>query len=657
MTLNDPEAENKLLVAVQNSSAQLLVFVVTVEMPDPRHDPQLMSDSRISLENVRACIPYRSPKDSDVANDESMLFDASSHYLSHLEIIPTSDIEKALQLPPTIAAFYTPVINPMGLVNDGQLGMTTVRRWHVISAERKLHPNFDSIQLKASNITFGRRTDLQRLEDVHINQIITTVQKIDGGEHLALGNADGLLALYDPSSLHPLYMANDSAEVTSMAQSGFVFPSYARGLYLSVSPNACVAATLGNDGRPQLTHVEHPSGLAYHTTDPTVIETAIATIILSFARSFYSAVSWNDILLLVTEHLDPMHYPRLIQSTLRDLLSDQDFIPGPETASISKPILARVLSLLASLGHESTATQRGHASMLSWLSLNIRSCALTFMRILSSVNQNGGIEWKDPEVCEIVCNNIRWTLDLCKFIVDDLFEMADESNLPPASGKGSHQAAHSHKITTLLLISIWPRSFLKMIARIHRGFVRVTQDPKSKLSPEAAPVLSCMAELIDSSSLKMEPLEALLSGVEKVVQQFYYVSGMSDREKADSERFILSHGEIPEVLQDVMPRILQDVLPRARMMMDRLSLYMEDYSWLGIREDRRTRSFKNEFVVDVHRKKVMSRKGLERVRKCVRCGSVSADLVRMRHWPQYLQSQIMRCVCEDVFAIVGPEDM
>ncbi len=635
------------------------MYVVTIDMPDPRQDPQMVSGPKISSRNVRASISYRSPTDQNSSNDESLLFDASSHFLSHLQVVPTSDIEKALQLPPTIVAFYTPVINPMGMVNDGQLGITTVRRWHVVSSECKLHPNFDSMQSKASKSTLSRRTDLQRLEDVHINQIITTVQKLDGGEHLALAGADGSLALYDPNSLAPLYMANDCAEVTSLAQTGFVFPSYSRGLKLSVSPNACVAASFSDGGKIQLTHVEHPSGLAYNSSDPAIIEAAIAAIILSFARSFYSQVSWNDIMLLVNQHLDPMLFPELMQSTFKDLFNDRDFILGPElTNNTSKPIVARVLSLLASLGHDLSKDQRSHASMLSWLCLNIRSCASNFMRIFSSITQNGGVEWKDPEVCEIACNNIRWTLDLCKLIVDDLFEMADQNtNSAPAPEKESQPAADSQATTKLLLVSIWPRSYLKMIARILRGFVRATQDPKTTLSPEAAPAFSRMAELIEASPLKMEPLEQLLSGVDKMVQQFYQVSGMSGRDKADTERFILSHGQIPEILQDVVPRILQNVLPMTRAKIDRLSLYMEDYSWLGIRGDRKTKGFKRDFVVDVHRKRIMRRKGLGRVRKCVRCGSISADLVRMRHWPQYLQTQVVRCVCEDVFAVVGSEDL
>lgn len=633
------------------------MYVATIDLPDPRQDPQMNAGPKISIENVRASVPYRTPKDSDAQNNDSMLFDASSQFLSHLEIVPTSDIEKAQQLPPTVMAFYTPVITPTGMANDGQLGMTTVRRWHVVSAEHKLHPSFVSMQSKTNSTTLSRRTDLQRIEDVHINQIITTVQKVDGGEHLALGSADGPPALYDPNSLAPLYMANASAEVISMAQTGFVFPPYSRGLNLAVSPNACIVASLSNDGKMQVTHVEHPSGLTYDSTDPTTVEAAIAAIILSSARSFYSQVSLNDIMLLVTQYLDPIHYPQLIQSMFKDLFGDKDFIPGPELGNTKKPIVARVLSLVASLGHNPSTDQRRQASMLSWLSLNVRSCALTFMGILQSVSQNGGVEWKDPEVCELACNNIRWTLDLCKFIVDDLFEMADDRIVPGASETESHQPADSQNITKLLLVSIWPRSFLKMIARILRGIVRVTQDPKATPpAPEAEPAFSRMAELIESSPLKMESLEQLLSGVDKMVHQFYQVRGMTDHDKAETERFLLSHGQIPEVLQDVVPRILQDVLPKTRAKMDRLSLYMEDYSWLGIREDGKTKVFKRDFVVDVHRKRVLRRKGLNRFRKCVRCGSVSADLVRMRHWPQFLQTQVLRCVCEEFFAVIGLED-
>jgi mediator of RNA polymerase II transcription subunit 16, fungi type len=646
------------LIAVQNSDRQLLVYLSTIDLPDLKQDPQMSSSPRISIENIRASVPYRIPKDSSDRNDEAMLFDASSHVMSHLKIVPTSDIEKGLQLPPTILAFFTPVITPMGVANDGQLGMSTVRRWHVLSAERKLHAKFESMPSKPNSSTLGRKIDLHRLEDVHLDQLVTTVQKVDGGAHLALGGADGSLALYDPNSLTPLYMANDSTEVTNLAQIGFVFPSYSRGLSLAVSPNACVAASLANDGKTQLTHVEYPSGLTYDPADSTIVEAAIAAIILSFARSSYSQVSLNDIMLLVTQQLDRIHYPQLIQSTFKYLFYDKDFISGLEPSNASKPMIARVLSLGASLGHNPAPEQRSQASMLSWLSLNIRYSALAFLRILQSVNQNGGVEWKDPEVCEIACNNIRWTVDLCKFLVDDLFEMADHNNNgpPPSPEKASHGSTTDddpHIITKLMLVSIWPRSFLKMIARILRGIVRASQDPKTPLSPDALPAFSRMAALIEASPLKMESLEQLLSGVEKMTNQFYHIAGMSDRDKADAERFMLAHGQIPDVLLEVVPRILQDVLPMTRGRMDRLALYMEDYSWLGIREDARTKAFRRDFVVDVHRKRVLRRKGLDRFRRCVRCGSVSADLVSMRHWPQYLQTQILRCICEDVFAVVG----
>lgn len=631
------------------------MYVASIDMPDPRQDPQTVAGPKITVENIRASAPYRFPKDSNVHSDESILFDASSYFLSHLVIIPTSDNEKALQLPPTIMAFYTPMVDAMGMVSDGQLSMTTVRRWHVISAESKLHVNFDSIQSKASSTSLNRRSDLRRLEDVHINQIITTVQKMDGGEQLALGCADGSLALYDPHSLAPLYITNDSNDITSLAATGFTFPSFSRGLNLTISPNACLSASLASDGKMQLTHVEHPSGLTYDSTDTAIIEAAIAALILTFARSFYSSVSWHDIILLVTQHLDPLHHPQLIQSISKDLLGDKDFILSPElTNSTSKPFVARILGLTASLGHDPATDQRSQSSMLSWLSLHMRSSALHLYRILTSVSQNGGIEWKDPEVCEIVCNNIRWTLDLCKFIVDDLFEMVDHNDTT-SDKESHHQPGHSTGITQLLLLSIWPRSFLKMITRVLRGFLRAIQDPKTTLSSEAAPAFARMADLIDTSPLKMESLEQLLSGVDKTVQHFHQVAGMSDRDKADTERFILSHGQIPEVLQDVVPRILQNVLPMTRPKIDRLSLYMEDYSWLGVRDDQKTKVFKRDFVVDVHRKKVMKRKGLGKVRKCVRCGSISADLLKMRHWPQLLQTQFSRCVCEDVFAVVGPD--
>lgn len=640
------------MIAAQNTARQLLVVVVTLDSHDPRQDSQTTSGPRMSIENVRASVPYQNSKHSNVQNSSPTLLDSSSQFLTHLEIVPTSDVEKALPFPPTIVAFYTPVKNPLSLANHDQLDFTTVRRWHVVSSEYKLHPDFDSMQSKTGSHAPSGRTDLERRDDVHLNQIITTVQKIDGGEYLALGNSDGSLALYDPNSLAPLYATTDSVAVSSMAQSGFIFPPYSGGLNLSISPNGCIAASLADDGEMQLTCVEHPTGLIYDPTDPTRLETTITSIILSFARSFSSGVSWNDIMLLVHKHLDPEYYPQLIQSTLRALFTDRESINGPDVGKPINPIVSRVLSMAASLGFDPSTDQRNRSSMLSWLTLNIRSRALTSTSILLSLNVNGGVEWKDPEVCEIACNNIRWTLDLCKFIVDDLFEMADQQALPVPDGKASQSETDSQSMTKLLLVSSWPRWFLKMVPRVYRGFVRATQDSNRTLSPEAAPSFTRMAELIEASPLKMEPLEQLLANVDKIVQKCYKLNGTSDQAKADLERYMLANGQIPEELQDVVPRILRDVLPTIRDRMDRLSLYMEDHSWLGIREDKKTQAFKTEFVVDVHRKNIMKRKGLGKVRQCGRCGSISRDLARVRRWPQYLQTQMSRCVCDDSFAIV-----
>jgi mediator of RNA polymerase II transcription subunit 16, fungi type len=642
------------LVVAQNAGRQLLVNVVTLDMPDLKLDPQMTSAPRIGIENVRAPVPYRCSKSSNVQNGDCMIFDTSSQFLSHLEIVPTSDVEKVLQLPPTILAFYTPVEDAMSLIHDGPLGSTTVRRWHVVPADCKLHPSFDSMESKAGNGILSRRTDLVRLDDVHLNRIITGVQKVDGGENLALGSSDGSLTIY-PSSLSGLYTANDSGEVRNLAQTGFTFPPYSRGLKSSVSPNGCLAVSLTDDNEMRLICLEHSNGLSYTSTGSTTLEATTAAIILAFARSFASGVSCNDIIVLVHQHLDPARLPDLIESILKALFTDGEATLGPEQGKLLKPIVPRILSLIAALGFDSPAEQRTSSSMLSWLSLNIRSHALAFRHMLVLPKDSGGVDWKDSGVCEIACNSIRWTLDLFKFIVDDLFEMSDQQNSPfpsPAGGNGPDHEADPHLMTKLVLVSSWQRNFLPMIPRMYRGIVDASLESKTKLTPETAPSFLRMAALIEASPLKMEPLEQLLIGVDKIVNHIYNTSNMSDSAKADSQRFMLAHGRIPDELLNVVPMILQDVLPTTSGKMDRLSLYMVDHSWLGIRDDAGTRAFKRDFVVDVYRKIVLKRNALGKVRRCVRCGSVSTNLIRMRHWPQYLQ--LLKCICEDHFTVVYP---
>jgi hypothetical protein len=99
----------------------------------------------------------------------------------------------------------------------------------------------------------------------------------------------------------------------------------------------------------------------------------------------------------------------------------------------------------------------------------------------------------------------------------------------------------------------------------------------------------------------------------------------------------------------LLERLVREVLPGLRRSgdVDKLAVYtsgMErDLNWALLEEG----------DVDVHRKKVVSKRRGE-VRRCVRCASVSEDVGgAKRECPKWIQQQMSRCVCEGSFWVEG----
>ena len=640
------------MIVAQNSKKQLLVFYAHVEFFEPQKDRRPKTPVEIAVEVVKAPLSFQDPGYEIAPNDGSMLFDSKTHILSDLEIVAPSEVDGTPRQPPTIVAVYTPPLNALGLVNDGHLAVSTIRRWQVITTEPTLHPNFDLVQPKRPSKPLNSKRGLQRLEDIHIDQIITKVQRIDNSEHLVLGVADGSVTFYDSTSLDPVYVSSNLSEITNLCQTGFTFSTFPKGLNTIISPNGCALATLSSDNKVHLTHLENLTGLASNSGDPEAVEASLAALTLTLARAFVSQTPPTDILFFVNEVLDQNLHARLVQGLLKDILGDREFLAPRDSLAnpIWRVIVPRVFGLISAHDYELETGQCSTTAMFSWLALAIRSGAMTFLQVWRSVNQNGGAEWKDPDLGDLACSNIQWTLDLYKSIVDDVFEMIDgESH----TFKAGMKPPSSINLTKLLLMFSSSRTWLIMTSNIFHNLVHKTHGPEISISPAAAPNIERMAKMIDQCSLKMEAFAHLLSDVDKIIQKFYEGAGMTDSQRADNERYILTQGEVPRAMEERVLLHLREILPERRKSMDRLSLYLEDFSWLGTRDDKAALAFRRNFMVDIWRKKILGRKDLGRVRKCVRCGAVSSDVAANRHWPPNMYQMITRCTCENSFAIVG----
>ena len=644
----------------------LFIHLVHIDSPDPRQDPTSFAEPLLAVQNVKRFKPSRVP--SEITDAQGLLNNSSlpsfdKLCLSHLEIIPTTDVEKAPRMPPVIMAVYISPVTASGMASDGQPLSSRICRWTVILVERKLHASFDEIGAKTTNQSINPKLDLQRLPDICMDQIVTSVQQVDNGHSIAITCQDGATTVYDPTTMAQTYLETNINEVTSMSQSGFAFPSMPGAYQISFSPNACVAASIGLEGKPQLSTMQYHDLRASSSqgVDPG-LDAALASVCLAFARAQYSNSSTDDILLVILRSLRLEWYPALMNTCYRSLFEDAELIAGSSTASKidripQKQMLPKILSLQAAVGYSDAnhsaspgnsmngSTAQIHRTVpanFAWTMLNIRYVAMQFYMIFSSAKQTGGNEWRDQEVQDVVCHNIRWALELFKFIVDDLFEMAEAGLSKPGD---CHE---NESPTVLLIVSVWSRYFLKTISRVLRGLVSVPKTPGHNLDPVTLRAFLKFAEVIESSSLKMEAFERLLGGADKFVQMAYVASGYGDRERANCEREILSAGLVfgqGNVLDSVVARLVEEILPRLRREVERLDLWIGDYEWIGVGVGSDGKD------IDIHRKRKViagtSGDGKKGVRRCVRCGSLSGDVLGApRRFPKFSQQQMLRCVCE-----------
>jgi mediator of RNA polymerase II transcription subunit 16 len=693
----------------------MFVYLVQISWPDLKRESGREVIPSFDVERVKGFVPTGSIDSSSgggmIANPS--IYDTSSLGLSHLEIIAASDVDKAVRLPLMIIAVYTSSVNSLGTSSGGQPPFSMISRWNVVLAERKLHPRFDEITSKTGATPLPPKTDLQRLPDIHIDQIIISLHQVDNGAVVAVSTQDGQTAFYDPRTMTQVYFETAINEVTSMLlQPGFGFPISPTALQIAFSPTGCASASLNVDGEIELSSMEYHSGLggetSSHTSDPG-LDATVASITLAFTRACYSSSNSDDILLCTLRSLRPDQHHQLMSSMYQSLFRDADLITGPGPGSeIDKlprnQMVARVLSLQAALGYytppanptttnppKQTPPKRNLSSAFAWMTLNIRYVAVHVYVTLSAAKGTSS-EYAEPDILDVICNNIRWSLDLFKLIVNDLFEIAEaaerlndrrengngDANPSPTVGHEVYPESTA-PLTRLLVTSLWSRFFLLTISRCFRGILAV---PKSahhqSLDTVSLLAFGRMAQTIEAGGLPLEAFERLLGGADKFVRAAYQESGYGDRERADTEREILATGRMEgTLLSGIVGRLCEEVLPMTRGEVDRLTLFVGEYGWVmleggvagvpGVHADEEGegngvhglsgRKGKQE-LVDVHRKKAV-KGGLDtEVRRCVRCGCVNVDVAGPpRTWPKFSQGQVMRCVCESGFVVEKLADM
>lgn len=212
------------------------------------------------------------------------------------------------------------------------------------------------------------------------------------------------------------------------------------------------------------------------------------------------------------------------------------------------------------------------------------------------------------------------------------------------------------------------RAFLRFICRGLRG-VYGGYASSVGLVGDARILYAEICQTIESSPVRIDVYEKFLAGVDSAVGHAYHGAGFGDAERPGSEKELLVSARIPSVLVTAVSTTLRQTVPALKPEIDRMAIYLGDYSWLGFGSDPQTELYKKRRDVDVLKKihlRAISpadqdgnqngkHASSQRRRRCARCCEVSGDI----HPPRSLLSFRMiaklgllrSCLCGGMWAL------
>ncbi|KAI2769069.1 hypothetical protein DTO012A8_5909 [Penicillium roqueforti] len=568
-------------------------------------------------------------------HDQSLPFLNSVYSLTRLEIMPGQfDSLAGSTANPWILAVLSKPLHAMHDYPDQQGPPSVIVRWHLESAPQILHPKFDEVTSKKSNAQAKPKMELRRLENVYCDKYIVSVDLVEHGTVLAVSHDDSSITCYDTRTMAVLNGLDDSSAVTCLAQAGFQYPLETSGLHIAFSPNACVAVTLDSDGHMQLRAMEHSFGSTEGLYDENNLSAAIAALTLAFSRGCGVDYNTDDILMVALGQLSLEAQTTFISEVYRALPVNCNFT-AEQDKLMSHPYIPRCLSLQAGLGFKGRLKRRNLSSAVPWASLQLRHASVLFAYFFQ-YNKGGQTESHDPDVLRMVLGNTKWTLDFSHFLLSEIFDMADEfEDVFDDSEAFTQKLKNSSSLPLLILLSSMSRAFLRFICRglrgVHAGFA--SANPASLLG-DSRIYYTEICQTLESSPVRIDVYEKFLAGVDSAVKHAYQGAGFGDAERPGPEKELLVNARIPPVLTTAVATLLRQTVPALKSEINRMAIYLGDYSWLGFGNDRRTALYRRHREVDILKKCPLrpplplgndGRVAPVKKRRCARCCEVSGD--------------------------------
>ncbi|KAJ9358238.1 hypothetical protein DTO027B9_2429 [Paecilomyces variotii] len=653
-----------IILATHSACQKISVYRVNITWNPPQWDPN-------QPKQVSAAAPFPTPTlrflhskietssgvfdkgRSGLDHSDDLSHSANSLYcLTRLDIVPgpSESTAGSASGPWIIAVFSSPVHvsedhhQQQHHQQQQQGASSIIVRWQLETAAQSLHPKFDEVVSKKSNAQTKPRIDLRRLEDVYSDRYIVSVDHTEYGNVLSVTYDDSSIAFYDPKTMTNFNGVDDTNTVTSMAQAGFHFPLDASGIHISFSPNACLAVVLDADWQMRLRTMEHSFGAEEGLYDDSKFSAAVAALALAFCRGCGSDTNTDDIVMMLLRQLTPDAQSVFVSEVYRALPINCNFTVEHDKL-MQHPFIPRCLSVQAALGFKEYSKPRTLPAAVPWSILHLRHASVLFAYFFQYNKGAREAEPHDPDVLRMILGNTKWALGFANYILDELFDLQDEFQSVFSDQEAFAQKVKSaSSLSLLILLCSMSRAFLRFICRGLRG-VYAGFAAAHSLSGEARVVYAEICRAISASPVRIDVYEKFLAGVDSAVRHAYQGAGFGDAERPAPEKELLTNARIPAVLVPAVATLLRQTLPSIKPEIDRMGLYLADYSWLGIGYDRRTELYRRSREVDILKKVPLrtsptdtadqngdSNRGKSAIprRRCTRCGEVSGDVTPPR---------------------------
>lgn len=229
--------------------------------------------------------------------------------------------------------------------------------------------------------------EMRRLEDIHCDKYIVSVDHIEHGNALAVTHDDSSVTFYDTRSMAIYNGLDDSNMVTSLAQAGFQYPLGMPGVSISFSPSSCAAITLDVEGQPRLRLMEHSFGSSGGLYDESKFSAAIAALTLAYSRGCGGDANTDDVLMVGLRQLSSDAQATFVSEVFRALPINCNYTTEQEKL-LTHPYISRCMSLPAALGNKGRLKRRNVASAVPWTIIQLRHASLLYAYFFQ--NNKGG---------------------------------------------------------------------------------------------------------------------------------------------------------------------------------------------------------------------------------------------------------------------------